>query len=58
MDMAASIDEVCLMNLARWRIKNRIGTALRDFGGKLLEEAYGRLEYDRKMVLRRQQTMD
>ncbi len=36
--MAASIDEVCLMNLARWRTKNRIGTALRDFGG----EASGR----------------
>jgi hypothetical protein len=33
MDMAASIDEVCLMNLARWRTKNRIGTALGDFGG-------------------------
>jgi hypothetical protein len=43
MDMAASIDEVCLMNLARWRTKNRIGTALGDFGGKLLEDAYGRL---------------
>jgi hypothetical protein len=42
MDMAASIDEVCLMNLARWRTKNRIGTALGDFGGKLLEDAYGR----------------
>jgi len=38
MGMAASIDGVCLMKMARRRTGNRIGTALRDLE-KLLEEA-------------------
>jgi hypothetical protein len=38
MGMAANIDGVCLMKMARRRTGNRIGTALRDLE-KLLEEA-------------------
>jgi hypothetical protein len=38
MGMAASIDGVCLMKMARQQTGNRIGTALRDLE-KLLEEA-------------------
>jgi hypothetical protein len=38
MGMAASIDGVCLMKMARRRTGNQIGTALRDLE-KLREEA-------------------
>ncbi len=36
--MAANIDGVCLMKMARRRTRNQIGTALKDLE-KLLEEA-------------------
>jgi hypothetical protein len=38
MGMAASIDGVCLMKMARRRTGNRIGTVLKDLE-KFLEEA-------------------
>ncbi len=46
--MAASIDGVCLMKMARRRIGNQIGTALRDLK-KLREEA---TEFGRRKIKR------